>query len=217
MSSSSSSSVSSAKATSCKFYNTSRGCFNGYACGFLHVGPLSSYSPPSVTSAKATSCKFYNTRRGCSNGSACWYLHDRSSCEHYDVELREDGSSYCKSCEIRDKEDSEQKSEQKTVLCKQCGKKLEQIDGDICIECIEWEEFEAKNITCTQCNGPREDGNFLCIDCILEEEAEAAIDAAGAAASKAIFATEDAVYAASIAASASSSSMHTSFPHRWHK
>ncbi|KZT10054.1 uncharacterized protein LAESUDRAFT_645543 [Laetiporus sulphureus 93-53] len=56
----------------CRYYNTSRGCFAGNNCKFLH-GETEKYTPFD----KSKTCKFYAAGY-CRRGDQCWFIHSDS-------------------------------------------------------------------------------------------------------------------------------------------
>lgn len=69
----------------CRYYNTSRGCYAGNSCKFLH-GEAEKYTPFD----KNKTCRYY-AAGFCRRGENCWYLHTRtgdapkSEDDEYDV------------------------------------------------------------------------------------------------------------------------------------
>ncbi|KIK19218.1 hypothetical protein PISMIDRAFT_108099 [Pisolithus microcarpus 441] len=57
----------------CRYYNTSRGCFAGDTCKFLH-GPDEKYTPYD----KAKVCRYY-VNGHCKRGDRCWFRHELPS------------------------------------------------------------------------------------------------------------------------------------------
>ncbi|KAI6112699.1 hypothetical protein F5141DRAFT_1109200 [Pisolithus sp. B1] len=66
----------------CRYYNTSRGCFAGDTCKFLH-GPDEKYTPYD----KAKVCRYY-VKGHCTRGDRCWFRHELPSTppEHVDAD-----------------------------------------------------------------------------------------------------------------------------------
>ncbi|KAH7909076.1 hypothetical protein BJ138DRAFT_1011558 [Hygrophoropsis aurantiaca] len=59
----------------CRYYNTSRGCYAGAKCKFLH-GEEETHTPYD----KAKSCRFYQLGY-CKRGDQCWFQHELSAGE----------------------------------------------------------------------------------------------------------------------------------------
>ncbi|KAJ7066758.1 hypothetical protein C8F01DRAFT_982015 [Mycena amicta] len=67
----------------CKYYLTSRGCWAGDQCKFLHGG---SHTPYDLSKT----CRFY-ARGFCKHGAKCWFSHDREAL----IEEEDDLCSIC--------------------------------------------------------------------------------------------------------------------------
>ncbi|TFK92438.1 hypothetical protein K466DRAFT_480547 [Polyporus arcularius HHB13444] len=108
----------------CKYYNTSRGCYAGDRCKFLHGHPLTPYD-------QSKTCKFYASG-WCSRGDKCWFIHAEPS--------KPSSSS------------SEQDSDEEEQLCSICYDKpvtyglLIGCSHVFCLPCIKnWRGSEGKS------------------------------------------------------------------------
>ncbi|ORY49557.1 hypothetical protein BCR33DRAFT_713869 [Rhizoclosmatium globosum] len=70
----------STKQTTCKFFNTPKGCRNGDNCKNLHVAAVtpaaeSTEAPVASVNEAVEVCKFFNSRMGCRFGDKCRHAH----------------------------------------------------------------------------------------------------------------------------------------------